>query len=222
MMMLRLRPAHLAGVLVVGAFLPAQILAQQIEVTRAADGTMVLISKPASYSRSSYTATLPDRWPYHSLIHHYSRKAGLDPKLVASVIQIESAFRSNALSDKGAQGLMQLMPATATELGVEDVWDPAENIRGGTQYLRAMLDRFGTVELALAGYNAGPTAVAKYGSVPPYQETTDYVDKILRLYKGRGFDKKVSRPANKPVVRPMRPVFVTRDADKGIVLTTRH
>jgi hypothetical protein len=220
--------------------------ASEIEVTRAADGTLMLISKPkpAGYG---YVGSLPARWPYQSLIHHYARQNGLQPKLVAAVIQTESAFRSNALSNKGAQGLMQLMPSTARELGVRDVWDPAENIRGGTVYLKRMLDRFGSLELALAGYNAGPSAVEKYGRVPPYEETTHYVDKVLRLYRGTGSRSSIVRastaqqkavdnangtgakgPGSKAAEvgseppRPMRPVHVTRDAEQGIVLMTRN
>ena len=211
------------------------VAATEIEVTRAADGTLMLISKPKV--ARAYVGSLPSSWPYRSLIHHYARQNGLQPKLVAAVIQAESAFRSDALSHKGAQGLMQLMPATARELGVRNAWDPAENIRGGTLYLKKMLDRFGSLELALAGYNAGPSAVEKYGRVPPYEETSHYVDKVLRLYCGTGSRNSVvkaseprTRPSagaaveakpNKPT-RPMRPVHVTRDAEQGIVLMTRN
>src|SRR6185503_18666431 len=107
----------------------------------------------------------------------------LDPKLVEAVIRVESAFDSRAVSGKGALGLMQLMPGTATELGVENAFDVEENLRGGTAYLRSLLDRFsGDVSLALAGYNAGPGAVEKYQGIPPYQETTDYVRRVLAAY----------------------------------------
>ncbi|MBT3533253.1 MAG: transglycosylase SLT domain-containing protein [Rhodospirillaceae bacterium] len=107
----------------------------------------------------------------------------LDPKLVLAVISVESGFQSNAVSSKRAQGLMQLIPATAARFGVRNVFDPADNIRGGMAYLRWLLTHFkGDVTLALAGYNAGEGAVKKYGGVPPYKETRNYVRKIRRLY----------------------------------------
>jgi soluble lytic murein transglycosylase-like protein len=108
----------------------------------------------------------------------------LDPYLVFLVIEQESHFRVRALSPKGAQGLMQLMPGTARRLGVRRPFDAAENIRGGTKYLRELMDMFGgQVHLVLASYNAGEGAVLKYGrNVPPYRETREYVKKIGKRY----------------------------------------
>jgi soluble lytic murein transglycosylase-like protein len=105
------------------------------------------------------------------------------PDLVRAVVQVESAFNPYAVSPKGAQGLMQLMPATQRTLGVTNPFNPFENIRAGVRYLRQLLDRYNNDEaLALAAYNAGPTAVAKYGErVPPYQETRNYVFKVNQL-----------------------------------------
>jgi soluble lytic murein transglycosylase-like protein len=118
---------------------------------------------------------------YEPLIESYSARHQVRPDLVRAVIQAESAFNPLARSVKGAMGLMQLMPATARELGVLNPWDPAENIRGGIAYLRSLLDRYSNnEELALAAYNAGPAAVQKYGTVPPYRETRNYVAKITR------------------------------------------
>jgi soluble lytic murein transglycosylase-like protein len=114
------------------------------------------------------------------LIQDAASKTGVSEDLLTAVIQAESAFRPNAVSPVGAQGLMQLMPGTARSLGVEDSFDPRQNILGGAQYLRQQLNRFGSVEKALAAYNAGPGAVAKYGGVPPYAETRQYVNKIMR------------------------------------------
>ena len=104
----------------------------------------------------------------------------VDPALLKAVIANESGFNANATSKVGAQGLMQLMPETATSLGVRDAYDPAQNVAGGARYLRGLLDRFGGDQrLAVAAYNAGPGAVAKYGDVPPYAETQSYVTNVL-------------------------------------------
>ena len=117
---------------------------------------------------------------YDSLIAEHASQHTLRPELVRAVIQVESGFNARALSSKGAMGLMQLMPATARELGVRNAFDPSENIRGGTAYLRQLLDRYeGNEELALAAYNAGSGAVDRSGGrIPAYRETRDYVRKV--------------------------------------------
>ncbi len=119
------------------------------------------------------------------LIEIHAREQSLDPKLVKAVIQVESGYNAAALSNKGAIGLMQLMPGTARLLDVLDPYDPVQNLRGGVAYLRKLLDRFsGQVEYALAAYNAGPGAVEKHGGIPPYRETREYVQRVLSLYRG--------------------------------------
>jgi len=113
-----------------------------------------------------------------------ARRHSIDPELVRAVIAVESGFRPDAVSPKGAQGLMQLMPATAKSLGVKDSFDPADNVEGGTRHLRALIERYnGDVKRALAAYNAGEGAVARHGGVPPYPETVAYVRKVLERAK---------------------------------------
>ena len=120
---------------------------------------------------------------YDEVIVEHSRMHNIRPDLVRAVVQVESAFNPYAVSPKGAQGLMQLMPATQRTLGVINPFNPIENIRAGVRYLRQLLDRYNNDEvLALAAYNAGPVAVAKYGEkVPPYRETRNYVTKINQI-----------------------------------------
>ncbi|EFL50254.1 Lytic transglycosylase catalytic [Solidesulfovibrio fructosivorans JJ]] len=115
-------------------------------------------------------------------VNIYSRKNGLDPRLVYALIEQESRFNPCAVSPKGAQGIMQIMPDTQKVLGLSEPFDPERNIAAGTKYLRSMLDRFQTEVMALAAYNAGPGAVAKHGGVPPYEETKDYVLKVVDRY----------------------------------------
>ena len=119
--------------------------------------------------------------PYDAAINEHARRQGVAADLVRAVIQVESAFNPHAVSNKGAMGLMQLMPATARELGVSNPFDPDQNIRGGVTYLKQLLNRYDQkVELALAAYNAGIGNVEKYGAVPPFKETRNYVNKITK------------------------------------------
>ena len=119
---------------------------------------------------------------YDAIIDQAARDWDVRSDLVRAVIQVESGFNPRAKSPKGAMGLMQLMPKTAAEYGVRNAYNPTENIRGGVAYLRSLLDRYQDETLALAAYNAGPTAVDKYGqTVPPYRETQQYVDKVQNI-----------------------------------------
>ena len=129
---------------------------------------------PSSVSRSEI----------NDLVEKYSEKAGLDVDFVKAVSNQESGFNPNATSKCGAMGLMQLMPGTAQGLGVTNAYDPEQNIQGGTKYLKGLMDRFdNNKSLALAAYNAGPNAVKKYGGIPPYQETQNYVKCVLGKYE---------------------------------------
>jgi soluble lytic murein transglycosylase-like protein len=123
---------------------------------------------------------------YDEMIERYARKYRVDPILIRAVIQVESSFDANCVSNKGARGLMQLMPETAKRYGVSHIFDPDENIRGGVHYLADLLEMFyDDLPRTLAAYNAGEGAVAKYKGIPPYQETTNYVARALTVYYGR-------------------------------------
>jgi soluble lytic murein transglycosylase-like protein len=185
----------------------------QIYAWRDANGTLVVsdrvIDQPTDVYQVEgaprYVSTTPvaaeatsARELYEPYVLEYSNRHSLRPELVRAVIQVESGYNARALSPKGAMGLMQLMPNTARMLGVQRPYDPEQNIRGGTRYLRLLLDKYdGSEELALAAYNAGSGAVDRYGrNIPPYRETRDYVRKVgskagdnayttrkLRIYK---------------------------------------
>lgn len=130
------------------------------------------------------TIGFANRSLYEPYIDQIARQHGIHPALVHAVISVESAYNPNALSHAGAQGLMQLMPATARRFGVTDAYDPIQNIQGGVTYLRFLLDKFEDLSLALAGYNAGEGNVMKYGNkIPPFKETQQYVPRVLGYYQ---------------------------------------
>lgn len=165
----------------------------QIYAWRDARGNLVLSDRRLDAGAITYAvpnapalrATRPAapgtrREQFEPLVQEHATRHSLRPDLVRAVIQVESGFNPRATSPKGAMGLMQLMPTTARQLGVQHPYDPSENIRGGAAYLRQLLDRYdGDEVLALAAYNAGSGAVDRHGrQVPPYQETADYVRKV--------------------------------------------
>lgn len=162
----------------------------------APDGTLHFTNAPTdpSYQRmgiASGTAAgflrLPQgaTGPYVQEIRDASQRYGVPIKLVSAVIRAESGFNPRAVSRKGAQGLMQLMPGTASMLGVRNSFDPRENIDGGVRHLRSLIDRFpDSLPLALAAYNAGERAVVQYRGIPPFPETQEYVTKVLHFYGG--------------------------------------
>lgn len=169
----------------------------QVYKSTATDGTAVYTNAPngPGYARlPGYGSGTQAGWlrlpngaasRYHPEITNASLRYGVPDKLVTAVIRAESAFNPQAVSRKGAQGLMQLMPGTASVLGVRNSFDPGQNIDGGVRHLRGLIDRFpNNLPLAIAAYNAGERAVLSYGGIPPYPETQDYVTKVLRYYDG--------------------------------------
>jgi soluble lytic murein transglycosylase-like protein len=179
------------AILAVAIFTAAPVTAYaQIYSWHDAAGNLVLSDKPHDGAKTFQVATDStvrttravsgkQNTTYDGLIQEHSQLHGLRADLVRAVIQAESAFNPMARSLKGAMGLMQLMPATALAYGVANPYDPAQNIRAGVAYLKSLMERYKqNEELALAAYNAGPGAVQKYGTVPPYRETRDYVSRI--------------------------------------------
>jgi soluble lytic murein transglycosylase-like protein len=141
-----------------------------------------------NYNNGNDPVTLPPR--LDALVDQIAGDYAVDKALVQAVIHAESAFNARAISPKGASGLMQLMPETAERYGVRDIFDPEQNIMGGVHYLRDLLETFGNnLQLALAAYNAGENSVLRYGGIPPFPETINYVNRVLKLhdaYRNRG------------------------------------
>jgi hypothetical protein len=188
-----------------------------LKMTTGADGVPVITNEtPVEHARRVATRRLPVPDPNLGRhIDRYSSLFQLDPELVKAVIQTESGYNTRALSDRGAMGLMQLMPETAAELEIDDPYDPEENIRGGTTYLARLLDRFGRLEVALAAYNAGPTVVEEHDGVPPWKETRNYIRRVVHLYRGDDAEVDLSTPASRG-----RKPYAVRRPGKRLLLTT--
>lgn len=184
----------LASIAVTAAILAPAPVRAEVYRLKAPDGTIHFTNAPTDpqYRRLGIATGSEAGWlrlpqgdtrPYLNEIVEAASRYGVPDRLVTAVIRAESGFNPRAVSRKGARGLMQLMPATASNLGVRNSFDPRENIHGGVRHLRALIDRFpGNLPLAIAAYNAGEKAVVSYGGIPPYAETQEYVAKVMRFY----------------------------------------
>ncbi len=192
------------------------------------NGALVLTNVPDRRDLRTYAGHGPvpgtsSGEEYRSVIWRTALNHGVHPELVFAVASVESNFNPRAVSAKGAEGLMQLMPETAARFGVGDPFDPVENIVGGVRYLKYLLDLFGGDQrLALAAYNAGENIVQATRSIPPYQETRAYVSKVLRLFgRNRTPYAAPSRSGASPV-RPADPAIYTYTDDGGVTHYVDH
>ena len=178
------------------------------ETRTALPGTIAAARTPQPQRKANSSETVPAS--YHEYINTACEKYGVDPSLVHALVRVESGYNTFALSRKGAMGLMQLMPQTATDMNVKNSFSPQENVEGGVRYLRYLLDRYeGNISLALAAYNSGETSVKRWGTIPPFKETKDYVKKILAIYHGTG----------KTTAVPRYTIYVGYAPDGTLVLT---
>jgi len=216
--------------LLAGTFFAAAALPAQVHVTVKDGRTLIRNDGPANLGASDSWLAARVRQPsaYDALIEAAALQNDLDPKLVKSVMLIESGFNPAAISKKGARGLMQLMPEVAVEQGVRDVHDPKQNIDAGTRELsRLLLNYRGDLMRSLAAYNAGEAAVDRYAGVPPYAETQLYVHKALAAYRGAselggGFGIPTSQTYRGRATSGGKPVQWTRDARTNrVILTTK-
>jgi soluble lytic murein transglycosylase-like protein len=223
-----------SGALQAGDALPSSAEAAHVPravwMVRVDSRTGKLVRSMVSPSQPKKTAeALADDAAVRSLVQRTAQDFEVSPLLVDSVIQVESNYNPLAVSSKGAQGLMQLMPATARRFGVTDSFDPKQNIEAGVRYLKLLQDTFQDDRLALAAYNAGEKAVVKYGDVPPYPETMNYVAKVGQKYgqaqraganRAAGGEKEITG-TQKPVEDGPRHILAYVDPEGRLHIATR-
>jgi hypothetical protein len=203
------------GLLIISATSYPSWSQEEIRSEVQSDGSVLITNIPDPRSIKLFREVMrelrTDPAVYDRFINAAAERYQLDIDLIRAVIDAESGFDSYAVSTKGAAGLMQLMPETARELGVGNPFDPEQNIDGGSRYLKGLLDKYdGEIRLALAAYNAGPNAVQRYGGIPPYKETQQYVKRVLRSY---GSDEDTNRE------EPSSPVYMEKDSLGNTIIT---
>jgi soluble lytic murein transglycosylase-like protein len=177
--------------LVILSLLAGAPVSADIYMYRDADGVMHFTNTPSSPEYRIYIRSRKPRFytpaninKYDRIIKEAARRHGVDFSLLKAIIQAESSFNPQAVSKKGARGLMQIMPQNYPALNIKDPFDPRQNIMGGTRYFRKLFDRYnGKLALTLSAYNAGPTVVDRYQRIPPIPETERYVEKVMRFYR---------------------------------------
>lgn len=179
------------GVLLILVLVAPVPASADIYMYRDPDGVMHFTNTPSSPEYRIYVRTRKPRFyspaninKFDRIIKAAARRHGVEFPLLKAIIQAESSFNPQAVSKKGARGLMQIMPQNYTALNIKDPFDPQQNIMGGTRYFRELYDRYnGKLALTLSAYNAGPTAVDRYQRIPPFPETERYVEKVMRYYR---------------------------------------
>lgn len=217
-----MRPGFRIAYALLAAGLFAGAAAAEVKLSVRPDGTLVMHNDGATKKAETLRWRSVPKEEWDGWIRSYATRHEVDPRLVRAVIQVESDYDHRAVSKAGAIGLMQLMPETAKDLRVSDPYDPEHNISGGVRYLRHLLDEFDEdLVLALAAYNAGPTAVRRWAGLPPYPETRDYVRKVLTLY--RGYAPNLPASPTRPVYtaperepRKRNPIRILRGPDNRI------
>jgi soluble lytic murein transglycosylase-like protein len=180
---------------------------------------------PPVATMPQHTAPVLDRAALGQLVNGAGERNQIDPDFINSVIRVESGFNSRAVSKKGAQGLMQLMPQTASQLGVTNSFDPKANVEGGTKYLRELLEKYNyDVVKTLAAYNAGPQRVEQYHGVPPYYETRAYIARIIRDFNRKKLAQNPALAKKSPATKqtsPRKKTSATRPAPQGTERASR-
>jgi soluble lytic murein transglycosylase-like protein len=199
---------------VLGVLMVASVAHADVRIAVKSNGKKVIYNvgsmpKGTSGSALKWLAKQHDRRSkYDAYIEQYATRYGVDATFVRAVIQVESNFNPRCVSNKGARGLMQLMPETAKRFGVKDSFDPEQNIHGGVKFLAYLMRLFnGDMHRVLAGYNAGENAVLKYGGIPPYQETSQYVVRAMTVYHGRPYGGGISYAGARSGGRKLRGGF---------------
>ena len=207
----------------IAVFLIAPPATAEMYVYVDGNGSLLMTDNP--HLNSSETATKLNQWTlspiyeYEIMIKEISARYRVDPRLVMAIVSTESNFNELAVSSSGAMGLMQLMPDTAKQLGVENPFDPRENLEGGIKYVRYLLERFdGNVELAVAAYNCGPGALERNGGIPPFGETSRYVKKVFDRYHGKKQMqiKSAYRRTVRKIVRPDGSIIYTNMSSEAL------